>query len=248
MALDSYLKRNKQTGRVFCNSILDEEGENILKYSALRLLVRCIDEDSVRTNVIGKINNTLLTTVQTDYNAYLEMTLADIMRSNYLTSLDGIMTKYRNTTYKPLILFRKFSYLYFEEENRDSARVIANIMGDLYPDHELTKSAKMMFGVTTLKKETEETSIIPKEYKLYQNYPNPFNPVTTIKYQLPANSKVTLTIYDILGKEVTKLVDMEQEAGKYQITFDAKRYASGVYICRIVTGDFVKTIKMSLVK
>jgi len=131
-----------------------------------------------------------------------------------------------NTAYKPLILFRKFSYLYFEEDNRDSARVIANIMEDLYPEHELTKSAKMMFGVTTLKKETEETSIIPKEYKLYQNYSNPFNPVTTIKYELPVNSKVTLTIYDILGKEVTKLVDKEQEAGKYQVTFDAKRYAA----------------------
>jgi hypothetical protein len=247
-AVIHYLKNRKAEARVYCNSILDEEVENRLKYPALRLLVRCMDEDSVRTNVIGKINNTLLTTAQTDYNAYLEMTLADIVRSNYLTSLDGIMTKYRNTTYKPLILFRKFSYLYFEEENRDSARVIANIMEDLYPDHELTKSAKMMFGVTTLKKETEETSIIPKEYKLYQNYPNPFNPVTTIKYQLPANSKVTLTIYDILGKEVTKLVDKEQEAGKYQITFDAKRYASGVYICRIIAGDFVKTIKMSLVK
>jgi len=247
-AVIHYLKNRKAEARVYCNSILDEEVENRLKYPALRLLVRCMDEDSVRTNVIGKINNTLLTTAQTDYNAYLEMTLADIVRSNYLTSLDGIMTKYRNTTYKPLILFRKFSYLYFEEENRDSARVIAEMMESQYPDHELTKSAKMMFGVTTLKKETEETSIIPKEYKLYQNYPNPFNPVTTIKYELPANSKVTLTIYDILGKEVTKLVDKEQESGKYQITFDAKRYASGVYICRIVTGDFVKTIKMSLVK
>ena len=247
-AVIHYLKNRKAEARVYCNSILDEEMENRLKYPALRLLVRCMDEDSVRTNVIGKINNTLLTTAQTDYNAYLEMTVADIVRSNYLTSLDGIMTKYRNTTYKPLILFRKFSYLYFEEENRDSARVIAEMMESQYPDHELTKSAKMMFGVTTLKKETEETSIIPKEYKLYQNYPNPFNPVTTIKYELPANSKVTLTIYDILGKEVTKLVDKEQESGKYQITFDAKRYASGVYICRIVTGDFVKTIKMSLVK
>ncbi|HPO56793.1 MAG TPA: T9SS type A sorting domain-containing protein, partial [Ignavibacteriaceae bacterium] len=88
----------------------------------------------------------------------------------------------------------------------------------------------------------------PEGFYLYDPYPNPFNPETVISYQLPVNSKVTLTIYDILGKEVTKLVDKEQEAGKYQITFDAKRYASGVYICRIIAGDFVKTIKMSLVK
>ena len=153
-----------------------------------------------------------------------------------------------NTAYKPLILFRKFSYLYFEEDNRDSARVIANIMEDLYPEHELTKSAKMMFGVTTLKKETEETSIIPKEYKLYQNYPNPFNPVTTIKYELPVNSKVTLTIYDILGKEVTKLVDKEQEAGKYEIKFNSGKLASGVYVYRIKAGEFMMSKKMILVK
>ena len=210
--------------------------------------MRCIDEDSVRRNVIGKINNTLLTTAQTDYNAYLEMTLADIVKSSYLTSLDGIMTKYRNTAYKPLILFRKFSYLYFEEENRDSARVIAEMMESQYPDHELTKSAKMMFGVTTLKKETEETSIIPKEYKLYQNYPNPFNPETVIRYQLPANSKVTLTIYDILGKEVTKLVDKEQEAGKYEIKFNSGKLASGVYVYRIKAGEFMMSQKMILVK
>ena len=189
-----------------------------------------------------------LTTAQSDYNAYLEMTLVDIVRSNYLTSLDGIMTKYRNTAYKPLILFRKFSYLYFEEGNTDSARVIAEMMESQYPDHELTKSAKMMFGVTTLKKETEETSIIPKEYKLYQNYPNPFNPETVIRYQLPVKSKVTLGIYDILGREVVKLVDEEQEAGSHKVKFNSCRLASGVFIYRIITPDFTLSKKMILIK
>ena len=189
-----------------------------------------------------------MTTAQSDYNAYLEMTLVDIVRSNYLTSLDGIMTKYRNTAYKPLILFRKFSYLYFEEGNTDSARVIAEMMESQYPDHELTKSAKMMFGVISLKKETEETSIIPKEYKLYQNYPNPFNPETVIRYQLPVKSKVTLGIYDILGREVVKLVDEEQEAGSHKVKFNSCRLASGVFIYRIITPDFTLSKKMILIK
>ena len=116
----------------------------------------------------------------------------------------------------------------------------------------LTLSTKYSDETVLSKKSNKQISyngdVVVTDYSLSQNYPNPFNPVTTIKYQLPANSKVTLTIYDILGKEVTKLVDKEQEAGNYQITFDAKRYASGVYICRIIAGDFVKTIKMSLVK
>ncbi|NLH62282.1 MAG: T9SS type A sorting domain-containing protein [Ignavibacteriales bacterium] len=109
-----------------------------------------------------------------------------------------------------------------------------------------------MFSVLMRKKlgllNTREDENIPVGFALHQNYPNPFNPETVIRYQLPVSSKVTLGIYDILGKEVTKLVDKEQEAGRYQVTFDASKLASGVYICRIIAGDFVKTIKMSLVK
>ena len=91
-------------------------------------------------------------------------------------------------------------------------------------------------------------SLAVKDYALNQNYPNPFNPETVISYQLVAGGQVSLKVYDILGKEIVTLVDKKQESGRYQVTFDASKLASGVYICRIVTGDFVKTIKMSLVK
>ncbi len=93
-----------------------------------------------------------------------------------------------------------------------------------------------------------ETEDLPAEFALYQNYPNPFNPETVIRYQLPVSSKVTLGIYDIVGKEVRKLVNDEQEAGSHTVKFNAGNLSSGVYICRITAGDFVKTIKMSLVK
>jgi len=86
------------------------------------------------------------------------------------------------------------------------------------------------------------------EFALGQNYPNPFNPETVISYQLPVKSKVTLTIYDILGKEVGRLVNEEQETGMHEVSFDASDLPSGVYLCRIIAGEFVKTIKMSLVK
>jgi len=107
----------------------------------------------------------------------------------------------------------------------------------------------VVYGDTnTVMSANDEITELPVEYSLSQNYPNPFNPETVIKYQLPANSKVTLTIYDILGKEITKLVNQEQEAGNYEVKFNGGRLASGVYICRIIAGDFVKTIKMSMVK
>jgi hypothetical protein len=77
----------------------------------------------------------------------------------------------------------------------------------------------------------------PDKFELYQNYPNPFNPTTTVSYQLSADSKVSLKIYDILGREVLTLADGEQQVGYHQEKFDANRLASGVYVYRIVYTD-----------
>ena len=89
---------------------------------------------------------------------------------------------------------------------------------------------------------------IPTELTLYQNYPNPFNPSTTIKYQLPASSKVTFKIYDVQGNEVITLLNEEKEAGTYEVMFDAINYSSGVYFYRLQAGSFVETKKMVLMK
>jgi len=96
----------------------------------------------------------------------------------------------------------------------------------------------------------------PKEFRLEQNYPNPFNPTTTIQYQIPASPKsspkertsVTLRIYDILGSEVATLINDEQEAGYYEVNWDASNLASGVYIYRLQTGSFVSVKKMMLLR
>ena len=100
-----------------------------------------------------------------------------------------------------------------------------------------------------------EGSAIPTVYELYQNYPNPFNPTTTIKFALPTQSQVSVTIYDILGREVKDLVNDRLQAGYYHFSWNASRYASGVYFYRIVaqslTGDrksFVQVKKLMLVK
>ncbi|MBK7632778.1 MAG: T9SS type A sorting domain-containing protein [Ignavibacteriales bacterium] len=93
-----------------------------------------------------------------------------------------------------------------------------------------------------------DKEILPKNFILSQNYPNPFNPVTTIKYQIPHRSNVSLKIYDLLGNEVADLVNEEQEVGFYNIDFDASKFSSGVYFYRIQAGDFVQTKKMILLK
>ena len=89
---------------------------------------------------------------------------------------------------------------------------------------------------------------IPHTYLLGQNYPNPFNPTTTISYQLPVNSVVTLKVYDVLGREVETLFNGPRTAGTYSANFDGSRMASGVYIYRMRADNFVDAKKLLLLK
>jgi hypothetical protein len=89
---------------------------------------------------------------------------------------------------------------------------------------------------------------VPSYYFLYQNYPNPFNPVTVINYELPITNYVKLAVYNILGKEITVLVNEKQSPGKYEITWNAANYPSGIYFYKLVAGDYSATKKMMLVK
>ena len=85
-------------------------------------------------------------------------------------------------------------------------------------------------------------------YVLLNNFPNPFNPTTNISYTIPKSGRVSLKIYDILGKEVSTLVDEQQEPGTHTVTWNAQNLASGAYFYRLVAGDYVKARKMMLVK
>ncbi len=88
----------------------------------------------------------------------------------------------------------------------------------------------------------------PTEFKLNQNYPNPFNPSTVISYAIPGSEFVTLKIYDMLGNEVSVLINEEQPAGTYKIEFNSTSLSSGTYLYRIQAGSFVETRKMILLK
>ena len=85
-------------------------------------------------------------------------------------------------------------------------------------------------------------------YNLEQNYPNPFNPKTFIKYQLAEPGFVTISIYNMLGMEIAKLVNEEKSAGSYAVEYDAKHLSSGIYFYRLQTESFVETKKMTLMK
>ena len=93
-----------------------------------------------------------------------------------------------------------------------------------------------------------EIEILPNEYALLQNYPNPFNPTTTIQFQLPYESKVTLKIYDMLGSEIQELLNETKQPGKYEVDFDASDLSSGTYFYRLQTENHIETKKMLLLK
>jgi hypothetical protein len=101
----------------------------------------------------------------------------------------------------------------------------------------------------------EGTSSMPLAWVLEQNYPNPFNPTTSIRYSVGVDSrqsvvaaKVRLAVYDLLGREVTVLVDERKQPGVYTATWNAARMASGVYIYRLTTNDYTLCRSMVLLK
>ena len=89
---------------------------------------------------------------------------------------------------------------------------------------------------------------ITEDYTLEQNYPNPFNPVTNIKYSLPKDGNIKLAVYDIIGNEVDVLLNRKQASGKYEISWNAERFASGVYFYKLITNEFTQTKRMLLLK
>jgi hypothetical protein len=94
----------------------------------------------------------------------------------------------------------------------------------------------------------ERIADAPKEYILFDNYPNPFNPETTIRYGLPKPSSVDIRIYNLIGQEVATLIEEKQQPGTYEIHWDAKGRASGIYFYRIEAEDWRKVKRMVLVK
>ncbi len=145
-----------------------------------------------------------------------------------------------------------------------SANILATTINHSYSDSKVENDVTYYYKITATdfnKNESnysEEVSSmitgvenemgIPTQYALQQNFPNPFNPSTIIKYQLPKASFVRLSVFDITGQEVAVLVNGEEPAGYYSITWNASNFASGVYLYKIQIGEFNQVRKMLLVK
>lgn len=118
-----------------------------------------------------------------------------------------------------------------------------------FEPEQATEFFRVLFGdIQTDVDDDPGPEILPKTFALAQNYPNPFNPATTINFSLPQKAQVSLTVYNILGQQVTTLVNDELSAGEYSVTWDAAKYASGIYFYSLKTGQTRLTKKALLVK
>lgn len=141
----------------------------------------------------------------------------------------------------------------FDFSEKDGEWNIIAFMPDFANPVGLDEDIVIYFANIRLGDETNITSTksggdIPSEFRLVQNYPNPFNPSTNIAFQIPVNSPVSLEIYDVTGRRITKLIDENLDAGYHEVTFDGSSLASGAYLYRMQAGDFVQTKKLILIK
>ncbi|MBK7629199.1 MAG: T9SS type A sorting domain-containing protein, partial [Ignavibacteriales bacterium] len=129
-----------------------------------------------------------------------------------------------------------------------SGEWILNIVDHKSGDDGILQNWGLLISESTLVGVEEEKDMYPEVFYLSQNHPNPFNPSTTIKWQQPETNIVTLKIYDVLGRELTTLINEELTAGNHETVFNASRLSSGVYFYQLQAGDFVQTKKMVLLR
>ncbi len=156
-----------------------------------------------------------------------------------------------------------FAYLNIKQDRVNAGNILTELKQMNLQDDEwqmrlavaenlLTNSNSLNKTLRKAKTENQVSELKPVSYSLSQNYPNPFNPTTIINYQLPKDGIVTLKIYDMLGREVATLVNEFKPSGRYEVTFDAKNLASGMYVYQLransAEGRFIATKKLVLLK
>ncbi len=199
--------------------------------------------------------------------AIMDVLAIEHLRRNDIATAKSIseqtLKQYPDTEHEFTGLFNLFNIYYHDLNDAEGAQSILTQLKTKYPDRSLTLWAQEEMGEevnwNALGKSTVSEGIvqvqeqIPAEYYLGSNYPNPFNPMTSIKFGLPTESMVRLTVYDIMGREVITLVDEYRPEGTHQVMWDSKdksggKVASGIYIYTIKTDHFIRARKMVLLK
>ena len=212
--------------------------------------------DSVVVEPVGMVSNINFKVKAIAWNGFAEFT--GIVKDNAGNEINGayIVVFDQNQEIYSFAISDKNGKFVVEGVTPGTYTVVADKMGyttnqsfDVIADYLNNISNDISFtlipeGVTSVGNNPIEI----RDFKLYQNYPNPFNPSTTIKYSVPERTNVKLSIYNILGSEVANLVNETKNIGEYEVTFDASKFSSGVYLYKIEAGNYKVTKKLILMK
>lgn len=252
-------KKYKDAERMLKEIIRKDSGE-FYSIHALNLYCLCSAEsrnDSVKpflSELYGRKDRKAV-------NAYAGILLSHFNKAEKLKSLDRIIKDYADEDISAYAMLMKVNCYLFEEGSIEKAGAEVQELKSKFPESEfaleaerlLKESQRLQKGIIRPESE-EKTAEMPVCFGLEQNYPNPFNPSTVISYQLPLSCKVELTVFDILGREIEKLVEGYQDAGKYSLSFNGSDLTSGIYIYRLKAKSldkgevFERSGKMMLIK
>jgi len=200
----------------------------------------------------GNTFSQLITEYDTTFNSSWQVVNYSSSSSNEITTIDGFGTLKLSIGNFDCIRVKKDHSGYGDKEfmylTKEGIFVLAGMVAATEPDTGVVTmdGAQILLHPSIV--DVNEEKIIPGKFLLEQNYPNPFNPITTISYQIPTTTFVTLKIYDLLGNEVASLVNEQKSSGEYEVNFYASNLSSGIYFYQLKAGTFVQNRKMLLLK
>lgn len=259
------LEGNLDSAALVFDNLINTYPDSLEAVFALDLLLRILVEqnsDSLFTYLTNLENNFGENEERNSFNLYKTSlpVLAGLHFANkdYTSALavyDKILNEFINSEDAKYALYNKFLYFINNENNYYKAKEIYNQLADNYSEDQILVDALILLGedpnyilnniklnIDKLAKEDLEQiqksdvdDLIVREFRLEQNYPNPFNPSTTFQYQTPIDGTVKLSVYDVLGREVTEIVNTYQSKGIYRVIFNFQdnKLSSGVYYYRI---------------
>ncbi|MCI0450497.1 MAG: T9SS type A sorting domain-containing protein [Chlorobi bacterium] len=253
---------NYQTAISKFEGVIESYQDSAISINAMKKILHCHQKMNSDTGAYSNLRSYYLSLAQSNSSDTAFVKVAKELATKTLVrkgDLEGAITEYENvvtSSNDPHEVFcseLNIIETYIIMSQQGDAPAFTGRLAHLKPQNSRDGHNRLLEKLYNIKP-TEKTVSIPTVFSLSQNYPNPFNPLTKIKFGLPKDSKVNLVIYDILGREVIRLVNKEfKSAGTHVVEFNGSNYASGVYFYRIeVEGadgkKFVDSKKMVLVK